>query len=441
MTDATLHPLQPVLELAVLFPAAFLCFLATADHLKIKTRTAALITASALLLACLLGGWLCWHMRWPITAVLPPLLVILAAAFCRLVTLPVWKSISVFLGVCAVMSCMGGLASSANYLLSPGSKDTPWLCFAAGLIQLALCCAQVLLVWYPAAHAVRRLLREEVLVRTWYVFWILPVVLIFFNFSILPQQGEELRNGRLLGIYMVLSLIMLGLLHLFYLLFYLVAQELNANACLRQENRFLHMQSAQYEALRTAISETRQARHDLRHHFSALSALAEREAWEDLRCYLTQAQAGIPAADLGLCENPAVDGVAGHYAVLSRQAGIPFTCRLDLPRTLPVSEMDVCVVLSNLLENALEAGQRAEGQRFIRLNAALHGEKLVLLTVENAYSGELLERDGVLQSTKRRGEGVGLQSVAHIAEKNGGYCRFLHDGSVFTANIILRSGE
>ena len=441
MTSAALHPLQPVLELAVFFPAAFLCFLATADHLRVKVRTLALIAVPVLTLVCLLGGWLCWHMRWAVTAVLLPLLAVLAVAFCYLVALPVWKSVSIFLGVCGVWSCLSGLAVTANAALSPGSKDTPWLCLAAGLIQLALCWAEVALAWYPATHAVRRLLREGGIVRTWYVFWILPVAFLSFSLLTLPRQGEDLQSGRLLSIYFVLSLLTLGLLHLFYLLFYLVAQELNANAALRRENQFLQMQTAQYETLRSAVGETRRARHDLRHHFATLSALADRGAWEELRRYLAEAAANVPADELNLCENPAVDGVAGHYAALARQAGVSFSCRLDLPRTLPVPEMDVCVVLSNLLENALEAGQRAEGRRFIRLRGTLHGDKLVLLTVENAYSGQLLERDGVLQSTKRRGEGVGLQSVAHIAEKGGGYCRFLHGGGVFTANVMLRGGD
>lgn len=64
----------------------------------------------------------------------------------------------------------------------------------------------------------------------------------------------------------------------------------------------------------------------------------------------------------------------------------------------------------------------------------------MLLTVENTYAGELIERDGVLQSTKLEGGGIGLESVARIAEKNGGYCRFLHGGGVFTANVMLRGG-
>ena len=438
MTSAAPHPLQPVLELTVFFPAAFLCFLATADHLRFKARTLALIAVPALTLVCLLGGWLCWRMYWPVSALLLPLLTVLGAAFCRVVTLPVWKSVSIFLGVCGVWSCLSGLAVTANAALSPDSKNTPWLCCAAGLIQLALCCAEAALVWYPATHAVRRLLREEAIVRTWYVFWILPVVFLFFSLLLLPEQGEDLQGGRLLSIYLVLSLLNLGLLHLFYLLFYLMARELNANVSLRRENQFLQMQTAQYETLRAAIEETRRARHDLRHHFGVLSALAERGAWEELRGYLAEVSDGVPADELNLCENRAVDGVAGRYSALSRQEGIPFHCELKLPPVLPVPEMDVCVVLQNLLENALEASRRAEGPRYIRLKASLHGDNLVLLTVENSYSGQLVEKEGVLQSTKRSGAGVGLQSVAHIAEKSGGYCRFLYGDGTFIANVMLR---
>ena len=73
-----------------------------------------------------------------------PLLAVLAAAFCRAVALPVWKSASVFLGVCGVWSSLSCLAVIANAVLSPGSRNTPWFCFAAGWIQLALCCAEAL---------------------------------------------------------------------------------------------------------------------------------------------------------------------------------------------------------------------------------------------------------------------------------------------------------
>lgn len=429
--------LQPVLELTILFPGAFACFLAVADHLRMKKRTAALIVVPTLMAVCLLGGGLCWYMGWPTNYLLLPILVPAAVGFVRMVTLPTWMPVSIFLAVCAAFSSVGGLGIIAEALMAP-KNYTPWMSPAGSLADFTLGWVLVVLCWYPTTHSARDLLNTDGVVRTWYVFWILPTVFVLFNLFLSLQVVGPPYNRRLLGIYALLSLMLTGLLLLFYLMFYLVTRELDNSARLRRENQFLHMQTAQYETLRIAIEETRRARHDLRHHFSTLSALAERGAWEELCGYLTQAADGVPADELSLCENQAVDGVAGRYSALSRQSGIPFDCQLALPPELPVSEMDVCVVLQNLLENSLEASRKVEGQRYIRLRAALHGDNLVLLTVENPYSGQLIERDGVFQSTKRAGVGVGLQSVAHIAEKNGGYCRFLYGNGVFTANVMLR---
>lgn len=429
--------IQPMLELIILFPGAFFCFLAVADHLRMKKRTAALIVIPTLLAVCVLGGALCWYMDWPTNCLLLPILVPAAAVFARMTTLPAWKSVSIFLGVCGVFSCFGGLSIIVDALVAP-SYSTHWLSPAGSLVDFFLGWVLIILCWYPTTRSTRDLLNRDGIVRSWYVFWILPVVFALFQIFLSIQLDGLLYSGQLLSMYAALSLIQTGLLLLFYLLFYLVARELDNSARLRQENQFLQMQTAQYETMRSAIEETRQARHDLRHHFGALTALAEREAWGELKDYLAQAADSVPSGELILCENPAVDGVAGRYSALSRQYGIPFSCQLDLPLTLPVSEMDACVVLQNLLENALEASRRAEGQRYISLQASLRGNNLMLITVENAYSGQLVQRDGVLQSTKRPGPGVGLQSVAHIAEKNGGYCRFLHGNGVFTANIMLR---
>lgn len=428
--------IQPILEFTILFPASFLCFLATAEHLQIKVRTLTLAAVPVLTLVCVLGGAICWHMQWPTNYLLLPMLVPAAAAFCRLVDLPAWKSVSVFLAVCAALSCLS-LSVILDAVLSP-ANTTPWLSPVGGLIDFAQGWALVALVWYPATHAARSLLRTEDVVRSYYVFWILPAAFILINLHLLSLRDSLLLNEQLMGLYALLCLVLTGLLLLFYLLFYLVARELGQNAQLRQENQFLHMQTAQYEVLRAAIDETRQARHDMRHQFSTMSALADKESWEELRRYLAEASASVPNAELGLCENQAVDGVAGRYAALSRQNGVPFQCRLDLPAVLPVREMDLCVVLQNLLENALEASRNVRGQRYIHLRASLHGDRLVLLTVENLYSGELVQRNNVLQSTKPGGAGIGLQSVAHIAEKNGGYCRFVYGDGVFTANVMLR---
>ena len=83
----------------------------------------------------------------------------------------------------------------------------------------------------------------------------------------------------------------------------------------------------------------------------------------------------------------------------------------------------------------------APERRRTNVQARIHSGHMVLLSVENAYDGEVREKDGILLSSKRLGEGVGLQSVRHTAEKNGGYSRFHYGDGIFTANVILRAGH
>ena len=198
------------------------------------------------------------------------------------------------------------------------------------------------------------------------------------------------------------------------------------------------MQQQRYENLKASIEEMRQARHDMRHHLNQISRLAEEENLPKLKEYLTSTICKIPDFDMHLCENQAADSVAGYYYALARRENIPFSLRLDLPARLPVDEVDLCLVLSNLLENALEASLRiVDSPRHIRITSYLHAGNLLLIQVENTYVGEILEKNGVFQSSKRKGEGIGLQSVRHIAEKSGGASTFSHQNGIFCAKVML----
>ena len=221
-----------------------------------------------------------------------------------------------------------------------------------------------------------------------------------------------------------------------------MATNLNRNDKLQLENHFLSMQQARYDNLLATTRQVRQARHDIRHHFHVLQSLAERGNLEEILKYLAQAQGDVPAGDLGLCENAVVDSVAGFFVLQYREHGIPLTFTLDLPRELSVPDTDLCSVLSNLLENAMEAGLRTDPKRRqTTVQAHSHSDHMILLSAENAYDGKVREKDGIFLSSKRPGEGVGLQDVRHTAEKNGGYIRFHYGDGIFAVNVILRSGK
>ena len=433
--------LRPILELTVVFPGLLLAYFPVRSYLKRSPKRLAAWAVPLLLGLCLGGGLLCYRFGCP--TALPLLLITLAAIFLYFKTLRIslWKSGTIALTVCAVFACLNSLSRAIGTAITLRQQlppEGPWFCFAACIFYNTVCWLITAAAYYPATHAVRTMVEDDHFAQTWYVFWVLPVVFILLNLFMIPRYPTTLQTGRVLQVYIGMSIALLFLMLFFNAIFLLMAISINRNVRLQQENQLLSMQQQRYESLKAAIEEARQARHDLRHQLCQLAALAEEGNLEKIKAYLSGAVSRIPSLELHFCENRAADGVVGYYCALAKREQIPFSVQLDLPECLPVDEINLCLVLSNLLENALEASLRtAPARRRIELTAYLHGNSLALIQVENTYDGVIREKDGVFLSSKRKGDGVGLQSVRHIAEKSGGVSTVTYQDGLFCAKVML----
>lgn len=433
--------LRPILELTVVFPGLLLAYFPVRSYLKQPPTRLAAWAVPLLLGLCLGGGLFCYH--FGLSTAFPLLLITFVTIFLYLKTLrlSLWKSGTIALAVCAVFACLNSLSRAVGTAITIRLQlppDKPWFCFSACIFYNVICWLITAAAYYPATHAVRAMVEDDNFAQTWYVFWVLPLVFILLNLFITPRYQITLRIGRVLQVYIVMSIALLFLMLFFNAIFLLMAISINRNVRLQQENQLLSMQQQRYESLKAAIEEARQARHDLRHQLNQISALAETGDLDGLKAYLAKTAARIPDLDMNFCENRAADSVVGYYCALAKREGVPFCAKLDLPQVLPVDEIDLCLVLSNLLENAFEASLRtAPARRRIELTAYLHGNSLALIQVENTYDGVIREKDGVFLSSKRKGDGVGLQSVRHIAEKSGGVSTVTYQDGLFCAKVML----
>ena len=434
--------LRPILELAVVIPGLLLAYFPVKSFLKQPCGKLAAWLVPMMLGLCVGGGLLCWHFRVSTAYAIACVTGIAVFLYVKTSQISLWKSGTIALSVCAVYACLNSLSRALNTVMLMRIQTIPtepWFCLRACIVYNAVCWLLTAAAYYPATHAVRTMVEDDNFAQTWYVFWVLPLMFIALNLFMIPIYPTTLYTGRVLQGYIVLSIALLVLLFVFNTIFLLMANSLNRNARLRQENQLLSLQQQRYENLKTAIEEARQARHDMRHHLNHISMLAEENDMETLKAYLSQTVSRIPDLDMHFCENRAADSVLGYYCALAKREGIPFSAQIDLPQTLPVDEIDMCLVLSNLLENALEASLRTvPARRWMKVNAYVHAERLLLMQVENACDGEIKETNGVFRSSKRKGNGIGIQSVRHIAEKNGGASTFACQDGVFCAKIMLR---
>ncbi len=206
----------------------------------------------------------------------------------------------------------------------------------------------------------------------------------------------------------------------------------------RLTRQSLDMQREQHQAMLEAVGRERAFRHDLRQHISVLHEFAGADDLDALKRYFAALEGELPPQEEGtFCENAAVDALLRHWAARARRAGVEFTAAVQAEEQMPVSDVDLCVLFGNCLENAVEAcGRQREGQKFIRVSAG-PAVGTYAITIQNSFDGPLRRSGGGFRSSKEPRLGVGTASVQATAKKYGGRASFEADGGVFQACIVL----
>lgn len=289
----------------------------------------------------------------------------------------------------------------------------------------------------------------------WRGLWMVPVAFLATGAALYTMRwAVELATPWAQFSYALSGVLLVALLAVSYVSLFATLQNATENERLRAEAQVAALQASRYASLRERMRETARARHDFRHKLVVLDALAEKGDVEGLRAALAEYGQLAGASERGtLCANFAVDAVAAHFLERARAAGIEVRCELEaLPERLPVPESDVCMVLANLLENAVEASERMgewesedvhEPSRRISVSATVQGTALMLRVENTCAPGEDIPPTEVsaaegLPSAKRPGMGIGLASAASLATKHRGEVRITRHQTTFTTQALMR---
>ncbi len=282
-----------------------------------------------------------------------------------------------------------------------------------------------------AAHSAMNHSRHSLL-----LFGSLPIVYYLFDYATAIYSDALYRNGPMISEFLPTALIV------FYLLFlttYQVQEQERSQAVL--QNSLLEAQLKQagleMEALRTADRQAAIYRHDIRHHLTAIDGFLSAGNSAQAAEYIRSVQADIESVTpKRFCENEMTNLICSSFAARAEQAGVSLSVSVRLPQTLPISDAELCAVLSNGLENALHAAAVLESERrWIKLYCGIRQSNL-LVEIKNPYTGEFLMQEG-LPVSAREGHGYGCRSIRAIAEQRNGLCSFDADGSTFTLRVML----
>ena len=169
-----------------------------------------------------------------------------------------------------------------------------------------------------------------------------------------------------------------------------------------------------------------------------LRGLADKESLEGIRRYLAEYEPSKEVHDVvTYSNNPAADAILHYYSTAAAQIHADFDAVLLLPEGLDFTDADLCILLGNLMENAVEACSRQKaGRRFIILKGKT-SRKQLRLVADNSFDGVIRQKDGHYYSSKRKGMGLGIQSVQAVVERHGGLVSFEAKDNIFQVSVLI----
>lgn len=206
-------------------------------------------------------------------------------------------------------------------------------------------------------------------------------------------------------------------------------------------DKLLSMQSSYYQKVEDSQREITSLRHDLKKHLHSLAVLLRAGQYGEALTYIERIYESAKGMKVPLTGgNTMVNILVNNAEQQAAACNIPLTANIMVPSELPFENVDLCIILGNLLDNALEACSRMEKEDKGFIHTEIRCQKAYLIiSISNSYNG-LLRMDGSRYESMKVGEqycGIGLSNVSTVIQRYNGHMKINHSSHVFTVSVML----
>ena len=187
-------------------------------------------------------------------------------------------------------------------------------------------------------------------------------------------------------------------------------------------------------------------RHDYHNHMQAIKALLEMQKMAELSDYLDNLEKDLDSIDIAIrTGNVGLDAILSSKVSIARKNNIEVNCTAKVPSDLKISDVHLCAIVGNLMDNAIEAcekmkvtqdGDSPAVPRFIRVYIGLFKSQLYI-SVTNSTNEKKRRRVSELVTSKLGEHGFGLRRIDKIVEKYDGYVNRKNEPGVFATEVML----
>lgn len=194
-----------------------------------------------------------------------------------------------------------------------------------------------------------------------------------------------------------------------------------------------------YAEVENMYNNMRAWRHDYRNHIQVMKSYAADGDIEAINRYLDSLDRDLSAVDKIIrTGNKMTDAILNSKISLARSKKINVICDAHIPVALTTSEIDLCIIIGNLFDNAIEASlSLPEPERLIRIYMEMKGQQLYMSFTNMTAVKKKLKINGIFKSDKGDGHGFGLVRIDDIVSRYNGYISRNSEDGAFTTEILL----
>ncbi len=346
-----------------------------------------------------------------------------------------WKAVLLYAALTVeIMQFSFGIVNSLSSILYPHVFAVHPI--VVSFIFMIFGNVALLLAVFCYGMVCRYFLCQENLNKQYVLLILIPILMIFFMGEYISSiiYGSCVTDSGGMAVYtnhyQMLMIQILGMASLFCMMF--AYKKLLENVRLNTELSLLeqeeHLLDRYVEEVKVRYDKTKSFRHDIRNHMTVIKELLQIGKSEKALDYMKDM--GDMAEELSFpcsTNNPVADILIGNKLGLAESMGINVSCSLFLPHPCPVRDIDFGIILSNALDNAIQACKNLEDgtEKYIFVTGRVQGD-LIFLEIENSYRGNGKFR-----------RGTGLSNIRAVTEKYHGALSTKIQGTSFVISVLL----
>ena len=302
------------------------------------------------------------------------------------------------------------------------------------------------LIMYISVHILKRCRKSDSLTyisnKYWVRLFFIPLVTIYVIHNTFYLTCQNQRNV----FFLITTILMIMVNYVTFDVYDKLGSQQKTekrNLAYEQQIALCNKQAAERE---TAYQETRRVRHDLNGYLVDLKAAIQSGRIEEAELKIDHIlkQNQIYRNEVSRSGNLVIDALINYKYSLTQKEGIDMKCYVLIPEQIPFDGEDLCIILGNLIDNAMEAvTSLPERQRYMEVSVSQVKGNLSIM-VKNPYEGDIKRNgSGQIQTSKQDSlnHGIGLSSVKRSVDKYNGELLTEYGDGMFKATVLLYPPE